>query len=197
MNLYGRLLKQLTKAGAVLLTAGLIFMGLSEGGPGRKAVGLALAGLGVIVAFLPGALAGQLILDPDRDISDTYLETAVRLWSAVMITIGLGIFLFGLIQVILPATAARFAASRSGMGTLFILGGSAIAFYNLVRMLGLQPGVESWRATLSLYSGRLVSFLGILLGMVVAVVGLVMMLAPDLPALLLRELLPPLLAPPA
>jgi hypothetical protein len=197
MNHDGFLLKQLTKGGAILLVAGLVFMGLAEGGPGRQAAGLILAGLGVVLAFLPGAIAGQLILDPGRDTTDTNLGTAVRLWSAVMITIGTAIFLFGLIQLISPQTAARFAASRSALGVIFILGGSAVSFYNLVRILGLQAADETLRSTLSLFSARFSSFLGVLLGLFAVVAGLVMILAPDLPALLLRELLPPLLTPPA
>lgn len=190
-------LKRLALGGSILVVGGLILAGLAEGAAWARALGLVLAGLGVVLAFLPGAIAGYLLLDPRRDTADTSLGTAVRLWSAVMIAIGLGIAFYGLAQFISPDAAARFAHSRAGLGMLLVLGGSAVGFYNLVRFLGLQAREPTLRASLALLPGRFSSLAGILLGLFLIFAGLVQLLAPDLPGLLLRELLPPLPTPPA
>jgi hypothetical protein len=197
VDLDGRFLKRLTSVGSFLLVAGMILTAVSADTPWRKAIGVVLAGLGVTIAFLPGALAGRLIFDLERDTSDSRLGTAVRLWSAVMIGIGLGIMYFGLLQLFSPQAAARFINSRGGMGVLFIVGGSAVSFYYLVRFLGLRAGESTWRAELSLISSRLYSLAGMAVGLFFIASGLVLLLAPDLPGLLVRELLPALPTPPA
>jgi hypothetical protein len=96
-----------------------------------------------------------------------------------------------------PQSAARFSGSHNGLGVILVLGGSALSFYYLVRLLGLQAREATLQARLAELPGRLYSIAGILVGLLVITAGLVQILAPDLPGQLVRELLPPLPTPPA
>jgi hypothetical protein len=197
MDLNDRWFKVMNRGGAISFVGGLLLFGLSEDIPWRKALGIAAAGLGLAILFLPGAIDGRFVFDPERDTTDSKLGMAIRLWSVVMIAGGLSVFIFGLVQMVSPQSAARFSGSHNGLGVILVLGGSALSFYYLVRLLGLQAREATLQARLAELPGRLYSIAGILVGLLVITAGLVQILAPDLPGQLVRELLPPLPTPPA
>jgi len=196
MDLNDRWFQMMDRGGTILFVGGLFLFGLSEDVPWRRALGIAAAGLGLAILFLPGAIDGRFLFNSQRDTTDTSLGTAVRLWSVVMIAGGLSVFVFGLAELVSPQRAARFAGSHNGIGIILVLGGSAVSFFYLVRLLGLQARDSTLRASLSILPGRLYSISGILAGLLAVAAGLMQILAPELPGQLLRQLLP-LFTPPA
>jgi len=141
-----------------------------------------LAGIQVIVTkeafFLPH---GEQAL---RQRSELYSGLAAQLWGVIFLLFGLGFVLGGATALFIPqqaqATVDRLFETAAGWGILLLVIGLFVALYGLTRLLAGVAAVGS-RTRLRFHDVgyRLLGGFLLLLGMGLAIIGILLLISPE------------------
>ena len=154
-------------------------------------LGMEMCGVGLCIAFMSGLTTGRIHSFFGRSFQWGYYEGLLaRLWSGLMLLIGLAVAGGGLVEWRFPGILRSFLATPAGMGLGVIFLGLIVLLFSLVKVL--QPvAQESNRITqVSHTLKRLFWMIILIAGVVIIGSGFLQLLMPDVVQRLVQQFLP-------
>lgn len=167
--------------------AGLLYAGQNWGVRWAGDVGIAFLGVLLVAVGVDTGLNRLALFRANgwANIVDTYRGVLEFLWAAILICAGLLIVTVVAVNWIVPGGVGNIWSdmlqSSTGIGAILSIIGLMVMLNGLIRALAGSPGMAFARpGTLSSLADKLVGAAGVGVGMVVAAVGFVLLVAPQL-----------------